>query len=183
MVERQSVGVGVRILRTERNHPLDAPAIRTPTAEGETMSKVTIASQQQQIAELQSHADSLRKRMGESEDDAIKMRHRNQRLAELARIERRECEFLRRRMGEVNESLVKIRQRINFAIDCVGGRSGGELVPMGAKLYVTVEAILARAIDIPTSNAECESNLRNMAAHKHIRDMLPNIDALDMDAT
>jgi hypothetical protein len=147
------------------------------------MSKPTLLSQQQIIAELTEVEGNLRKRLSESDDEVIKARHRNQRMAELARIERKECEFLRRRMGEVNESLVKIRQRIAFAIDCVGGRSGGECVPMGAKLSVNVEAILARAIDIPASNAECESNLRNMAAHKHIRAELPDIDALDMDAT
>ena len=134
------------------------------------MSKPTLLSQQQIIAELTEVEGNLRKRLSESDDEVIKARHRNQRMAELARIER-------------NESLVKIRQRIAFAIDCVGGRSGGECVPMGAKLSVNVEAILARAIDIPASNAECESNLRNMAAHKHIRAELPDIDALDMDAT
>jgi hypothetical protein len=147
------------------------------------MSKPTLLSQQQQIAELIEVEANLRKRLSESDDEVIRLRHLNMKLMQVARDERKDYDFMRRRMGEVHESIMKIRQRIAFAIDCVGGRSGGECVPMGAKLYVNVEAILARAIDIPAGNAECESNVRNMEAHKHIRSGQPNIDALDMDAT
>jgi prefoldin subunit 5 len=147
------------------------------------MNRPTIKSLQQEISELQSHADSLRRQLREHDDRLSETRQRNRKLMQVARDERKDYDFMRRRMNEVHESILKIRQRIAFAIDCVGGRSGGECVPMGAKLYVNVEAILARAIDIPASNAACESDVKNMEAHKHIRSGQPSIDALDMDAT
>ena len=141
----------------------------------------TILSQQQQIAELIEVEGNLRKRLSESDDEIVRLRHLNGKLMQVARDERKDFDFLCRRMNEVHDSILKIRQRIAFAIDCVGGKPGGECVPMGARLHVDVGAILARAIDIPASNALCESDVKNMEAHKHIRSGQPSIDALDMD--
>ena len=147
------------------------------------MTRPTIASLQDEIAFLRSDTAALVKDRDETNMQLIRTRERNQQLTRIANEERKESAFLIRRMNEINERIREIRSRLSFAMDCVGGRPGGECVPMGAKLHVDVAAILARAVDVPASNALCESDTKNMKAHGHLRKELPDLDALDMDAT